>query len=398
MRVASSRKILWMVLFLALVLRVGFGLTREGLTASSDERNWDGMARAFLLSGLLHPDGGTYRPPLYALMLAGVYEVGGHNPDLVRLVQAVLGTVTCIFLYGIGRRIGGEATGLVAAGWGAVYPFFVFFSGVLMAETLLVFLTTAALCQALRLISFPTVWNAGLLGVVLGLGVLCKPVLLPWAILLLWGQWRLADQEMRSKRIHLVVALAAIGLVVAPWTVRNALVTGHFVPVSSNFGMNLMIGNGPGATGRYQDEMDYLDVFHRMTASEEDAVEKDQLMARKAMGWIAGDPLRFLGLVIKKLAWFWAPVVPDESFFRNVVAFFSSGPLLVLGLWGVLRLRGRPEAWAVGTLALSLVVVHAFFFAHTRFRLPLDAALMAPAALWIVQAWNRKMGRRGVPE
>ena len=47
----STHRTLWILL--ALVLRVGSGLACEGLTASSDERNRDGMARAFWLSGLV---------------------------------------------------------------------------------------------------------------------------------------------------------------------------------------------------------------------------------------------------------------------------------------------------------------------------------------------------------
>ena len=56
----TRRWMLWMVLVVALALRTLFGLNSAGLEASVDERSWDGMARAFWLSGLLHPDGGIY--------------------------------------------------------------------------------------------------------------------------------------------------------------------------------------------------------------------------------------------------------------------------------------------------------------------------------------------------
>src|SRR5262249_55511254 len=40
-------------------------------------------------------------------------------------------------------------------------------------------------------------------------------------------------------------------LVVLPWTIRNALVFQHFIFVSTNGGINLLIGNNPHATGAY---------------------------------------------------------------------------------------------------------------------------------------------------
>ena len=59
------RRRLLLILLVALVVRLGFALTRDGLTDASDEVHWDGAARAYWLSGLLHTDGGTYRPPLF---------------------------------------------------------------------------------------------------------------------------------------------------------------------------------------------------------------------------------------------------------------------------------------------------------------------------------------------
>lgn len=387
---------LWALLALALVLRTGFGLTREGLLDSSDERHWDGMARAVLLLGLRHPDVGAYRPPLYPLMIAGIYRVVGNRPAAVRLWQALLGTATCALLFGIGRRMGGEGVGLVAAGLGAAYPLFVFFSGVLMAETLLVFLTTAALLLALRFEARPSARNAAALGAVLGLGVLCKPVLLPWAAFLAGGWWLRCGLGRGQRAVRVGALAGAVALVVAPWAVRNAAVTGHFVPISLNLGMNLMIGNEPGAVGVYRDEADYLGMFDRLTASAEGPVAKDRLAARTALGWIAEAPGRFAGLAFRKLVVFWRPLVPEEPAFRNLVALFSCGPILALGLRGTFRLRGRWEAWVVGTLALSLSLVHAVFFSHIRFRLPVDAALMGPAAVMVVRWWDGRKDRRTV--
>ena len=393
---ARRRRLLFAALALALALRAGFGLTRGDLTASSDERSWNGVALAFQIDGLLHPEVGSFRPPLYPLLVAAIYSVHGHTPAAVRLWQAVLGTATCALLYAVGCRVGGQRVGLIAAGLAAAYPLFVFFSAVLMVESLLILLTVAALLLALRFEASPSPRNAAALGAALGLGALCKPVVLAWVPFLLWGWWRRSALARPARSGRLATALGAIAVVIAPWAVRNAVVQGYFVPVCSNLGTNLVIGNEPGADGGYRSGRDYLGMVEEIAGPEEHPVARDRLAAREALRWIAADPVRSGWLAGRKLLLFWSPVQLDESRWRNLIALLSSGPLLVAGLWGTWRLRGRPEAWVIGTLALSLSLVHAVFFSHIRFRLPVDAALMVPASLLLQQAWCR--WRRGAGE
>lgn len=390
-----GRRFLWVFMGLALVLRIGFGLTLSGLTASSDEVHWDGMARSFWLSGVLHPDVGTYRPPLYPLMLSGIYRMTGYAPIAARIWQALIGTATCVVLYKIGQRIGGERVGVTSAVLGSIYPLFIFFSGVLMAETLLVFLTVSVLLLVLRFESVPTVGRAGALGAVLGLSALCKPILLPWVALFLLPWWCSCRLGKGRRFIVMLVAVGSIALMIAPWTLRNALVTGYFVPISSNVGINLIIGNEPGSIGVYQDRVDYLEMFDDLTYFEENPVVKDRLAVLIALNWIFKSPIHFLRLGGKKFLQFWSPLARTESLLRNLTALFSSGPLIIIGGFGVWKLRNRPEGWVVASMLVSLSLIHTIFFVHTRFRLPADAMLIGPAAYVMVMWWKRIKGKSG---
>jgi len=372
-----------------LALRLGFGLTLEGLGAASDEALWDGLAEAFGRLGILHPDPGTYRPPLYPLMLSGVYQVAGRSPAAARVWQAVLGGATCVLVYGVGRRLGNRSTGALASWLVALYPLFIYFTGVLLAETLLVFLVAGALLLALWHADNSSPGRSAALGVVLGLGALCKPVVLAWVPPLLWGlDWK------PGRRLSGLVVLGALALTVAPWTLRNLAVTGRVVPISSNLGMNLLIGMEPDADGVYHNERDYV-AMHRSLTKAEDPVVQDRHAALRAVGWMADSPLRTLWLSVRKIALLWSPYLPGESAFRSIVSVLSCGPVLCLGLWGLVQLRGRPEAWAIGSLVVSLSLVHALFFAHARFRLPIDVALMGPAAWTLAAGWGRWV--RGTP-
>ncbi len=385
-----SRGPLLAILILALVLRAGFGLTRCDLSASTDERHWDSLARSFWLAGLLHPDGKPYRPPLYPLLLAGVYQLHGHDAAAARLWQALLGTATCALLYGCGRRLGGTQTGLVAAALAALYPLFIFFTGALMSETLLVFLITAVLWATLRWGEAPRPAGAALIGLLLGLGALCKAVVLAWAPLLLWDAWRRCKRSGHPGALHTGLIAAAAVLVIAPWTWRNALLEGRFIPVSSNIGINLFIGHEPEATGLYREGTDYRALFAEFTAAAAHPFDKELLGTRLVLQGCLADPLRCLGLALLKTAHFWNPMAVGESPLRQAVSLLSCGPVLILGLWGLSRLAGQPAFWLIASLALSMTAIHALFFAHIRFRLPLDAAFMLPAAQVLVGWWRAR--------
>ena len=200
-REMSHRQCLWSLLTFALLLRVGFGLTQSDLTNASDEVHWDRLGQAYVALGILHPDTGMYRPPLYGLFLAGMYRTFGHNLLLVRIVQAIMGTITCYLIYVLGCKMGEVVVGLIAAGLFAIYPLFVFFSGVLMAETLLILLTTISFVSCIQFWQKSTVTMAMVFGGIVGLSALCKPVLLPWLPPVLFFWWRKFAPDTCTKNI-----------------------------------------------------------------------------------------------------------------------------------------------------------------------------------------------------
>lgn len=387
-----TSRALGIVLVVAFSLRLGVGLSRSGLETSADEAHWVRLAQHFTELGPLHPDTGTYRPPLYPLFLAFVFDAIGTDLEVVRVLQGLLSTITCGLLFLIGRRVDGDRVGLIAAVLGGVYPLLVFFAGVLMVETLLILLAVLSLYLILEFQCAPSFGRAVALGVSLGLGALCKPVMLAWAVLLVGGLLvrRGVDGAGRGASARDAAAMiVALCLVIAPWTMRNYAVTGHLVPISSNAGMNLLIGHEPDARGVYRDGADYVGLLHRITGTQPDAVSRERAVLGEVISWMAAAPGRTLALGLRKLVFFWSPIVAGESPLRNLVAVLSYLPVVGLGAFGTWQLRRHPVAWPLAALALSLSIVHALFFAHIRFRLPVDAALMVPAAWSINHLYSK---------
>lgn len=377
------------ILLLALVLRVAAALAFDGRTVSSDEVHWQRMAEYFWRDGLLSAEAGFFRPPLYPLAMSLIYDVFGNEPLAVRLLQAALSAATCLVPYALARSACGPAAGLYAALLTACYPLFIFFSGVLMAETLLLGCVAAALWQVQRLLAQPSVARAVGLGMVLGLGALCKPVILAWAPFLAAILWAKVALPPLSKLGHLAVLAAALVASIAPWTLRNFHVSGGVVPVSTNAGINLLVGHEENATGRYRDGADYWRMMEEASNFEADPVRRDAVVAERMFAQIAADPLRALRLAAKKAVLLWSPLLPDASPLHFFAALLTGGCLLVLGALGLWQLRGDALAWSAVSLAIALTCVHALFFAHMRFRLPIDLAFVAPAACWMALRLQR---------
>jgi hypothetical protein len=99
-------------------------------------------------------------------------------------------------------------------------------------------------------------WVA-IVGVVLGLGALCRPVCLVFVPVAAgyagWsgrGRWRWGSAA---------ILLGVVCLTVAPWTIRNAMAYHHFLPISTGLGLHLWRGNDDVSRGDADDRFLFPD-------------------------------------------------------------------------------------------------------------------------------------------
>ena len=160
-------------------------------------------------------------PPLYPALLSIVSWLGGTSVMWHRAFGLLCGATSIALMGVLGRRVGGEKLGLVAAGVCAAYPLMVVVDGALMSETAYTPLVILVLLAAFARRSLE-------LGAAIGLAALCRSEALLLLPVLAWPLlWRSGITR---------VALATLGcvLVIAPWTIRNAIALDHLVPISTN--------------------------------------------------------------------------------------------------------------------------------------------------------------------
>jgi hypothetical protein len=115
--------------------------------------------------------------------------------------------------------------------------------------TLNTFLLALVVLMAARVRQKTTLGRAALAGLVLGLAVLTRQILVGVLPILLVWLWLNAPPK-RMQVIKAGATVAAVALItVLPWTVRNYVVHGRVVLISTHGGMTFWNGNNPFTTG-----------------------------------------------------------------------------------------------------------------------------------------------------
>jgi 4-amino-4-deoxy-L-arabinose transferase-like glycosyltransferase len=179
--------------------------------------------------------------PLYYLFLAGAMAVFGPHLLPIQLLQIALDVVAAVLTGLLGRRLAGPR----GAWAGAAYA--VNFHAIEQCTTTLTENVSNVLLLAGIVMLLEEArdrrrgWMAAAGGVLMGLSALARAV--ATAFVPLAGLWRWSLGRDRPALVRAIVICAAAAAAVVPWTIRNAIVTGDFIPVETNGIYNLYDDN-----------------------------------------------------------------------------------------------------------------------------------------------------------
>ncbi|MDA0948971.1 MAG: glycosyltransferase family 39 protein, partial [Planctomycetota bacterium] len=345
-----------------------------------------------------------FRLPLYPFFLSLVARVLGDGLLGWRLAQALLGAATILGTYALGRRAFGEGRGLAAALVMATAWLPVHFDTELLIPALFLPLVTWALWATLGLLQAPERSRGALLAGVLWAGAtLARPTALVFtAALLLFGVRR-GGAERRA----LLLLLLVWGGLLVPVGLRNRIVGGEWVPLATQAGVNLWIGNNPQSDGSAAivpgTRAGWWEGFHdgRALARSEagtdlTAAEVSAHYQGKALAWALDEPAAFL----RHLAWkarlalanaelgnnlepSWFALAHDPWLLEGWVPFAVLHALALVGAVACIRQLRRGRAlWRTPLLLFPWTYLAGVvaFFVCARFRLPVWPALAVLAA------------------
>jgi len=387
------------VLFLLFVIALSIRIIVVSLLPQDapDTYRYDSIAVNLLSGGGFSTDGVNPRSdtaPLYPLMLALNYLLFGHNLLVVRILQAIIDSITCLLLYAIGIELSNKRMiGILSVTLACFSPTLIGSTSFVLTETLNGFLITAAVLLLMKAVK----GNNGLYflsGILLGISTLCRPTTLLFPIFLFASlvlSPKKAFQKVGITKKYIILSIIifsfAMGITIIPWTVRNYFAFGRFLPVASGSGANLWIGSYLPWDGdyNYKDLSAKLKIEYGLSQ-----IDADKRFKEEAIKNIKGHPFRYAVLCVKKLFRFWFGVPGSKEVLKDlilikfllyaiqsIVVFF-----FVLGIWFLIKDWDIVKAVPV-TMIFYFTIMHSLLFAIPRYRIPIDPLILTIASIGI---------------
>lgn len=385
-----------------------------------DSEKYSNMARALAAGkGMSQELFWFWQPFFYPFFLSVVYRFGNSSILCAKVIQALLGSFTCLLTYWLGKKVFNPAAGLIAALIVVFYGPLIFFESELLASGWASFWSLVLVLLFLETSSKKKLWSCLLLGICGALAIVTRPTFLPffaagvvWLVIVFYRNVR--NWRQVGKRTGAI--LTGLLLIAIPIAALNCRVTGHFGILPASGGINFYIGNNPdyaetiGARpGSGWEEITTLPAKNGVLG---DIWEEQKFYNREVAEYISKEPSSFVkGLVHKSIHFLSARELP-----RNVDVYlftkwsklldllvwkvgqfgFPFGvllPLAVLGLISCWKKLPWPLLLFVILYPLSIILV----FVSARYRvvvIPSMAVMASAGLLNIIEAMRGPHWRR----
>jgi hypothetical protein len=264
----------------------------------------------------------------------------------------------------------------------------------------------AGILLALMLAAFLKRWsreqNSSVRSLLLGLGIGASFHVQPPILLVFLGYFAFEIGWRRINRKFVVSGMLALGVVLAcvPWAWRNYSAFHEIFFVRSNLGLELRMGNHPGAAATYA-QMDREGHSYKhprllpaeaLKVKELGEVEYMRQALEEALSWMKEHPMDFLKLTFLRFVHFWF-IPPSRSPAATFLA--ASTILAVLGARRIFPGLSLPQRIAILTPLITYPLIYYLVPYMPRYRTPIDWMIFMLAS---VEVWHwldpRKKGLR----
>lgn len=331
-----------------------------------------------------------FQPPLYPYFLAAVYRVFSVSLLAPRIIQAILGALSCGLIFLIARKFFSLQVAVLSGFAAALYRSFIFFDGELLTVSLGTFLGLLGLYASVLALSEEYVDSRKKYGLIIGGGLSFGLFAITIPNILLFGGFLagyiLLRKSLRNRKLLLTCFLAGFLLPIAVTTTRNYKVSGQFVLISHNGGLNFYLGNNLRSeeTTKVRPGRKWLEITHMpaLETGRQDMTEteKSRHFFKKSFSYIFSHPFHYTSAQGKKTIRFFNKVeIPRNADFYylksfsvvlsyDCVTYLLVCPLALLGFYMLFKERRRLIILYAYFLLYFLSVLG--FFVTGRYRIP----------------------------
>ncbi|NNN20818.1 MAG: hypothetical protein HKL80_02285 [Acidimicrobiales bacterium] len=355
----------------------------------------------------------AHHPPLLCIILAAGDLLTLQSFGTQLLILCFFGAATVTLCSILGRMLGGERVGVLAALIATIYPGMWIYDGQLLAEQLAQFTVALLLIQLVLFWRNRSMKNAILTGVFVALAALTRAELLMFILAPFLLAVFSMKQDSIKKKVRVVgIATAATVLVLSPWVIRNLVVFQYPEIIATDLGATVEaancaasydgtaqgyeVWNCVGLSIQWHDES-YYDHVHLVAGLNYIDAHKGQaaIMAAARVG-------RLLYLFKPhQQATFILNFIDGWPQFADTALWYSSYPVEILGIVGLIILKKKRIPISPYILTFVIVLTATIIaFGDIRFRAVGEVPLTVLAAValdWFIKAGVGKFKRIATP-
>jgi len=381
-----------------------------------DAASYDRMARTIAEGDWLGKKV-FYQAPLYPYFLALLYKLFGHNLNLVRFIQLVLGAFNCVLITWITRKTFDFRAERWSAFFSLSYGIFVFYEGAIGKDGLSILFSDTLLFGLILSLERPAWYRWLLSGMALGGAILTRGnLLLLLPLFLIWSLFSLKRLSYSLKRVfgYTLMFVTGTALIILPVTIRNYVVGNDFVLTTSQGGQNFYIGNNPRANGFFEnpknirlhpmyEESDFkAEALRRTGRKDMKPSEISSFWFKEGVRFIRNNPKRSLNLLLRKTIMFWNHFeIPDNYNYYYTKSkasvlrflFLDFGIIAPLGILGLFLAPKSNRTILLLIFILGYMLSIVPFHMASRYRLPIVPVLIVFSAYtitWWIDTFRRR--------
>lgn len=338
---SKEDKSLFGVIFIALCLRILWAIVVPVIPVS------DGHAYDILALNLANGYGYGFRSHLGELGLpswpVGVsfiysifYRLFGHTYTPIVIFNLFLAGVTIAMAMHLAAKWFGQQVALLTGLLLALWPGQIQFTTVLASE-----LIVNALVLLAMVIWFkdqtPSWSRSCLMAIVFAIASYVRVTSLLIPLLLLFFRWVDTHKVVNTLKEGLLI-YAVMALLIAPWSIRNTLISGQFVLLSTNGGLNLWLGNNPDPSSK----------GFPAPVKQMNPAQRDNYLKKIAIAYIKEEPLLFIKRMMSKVY---------NTYNRETIGVHwnMEGLILHYGTQSLLPLKIVSQVFWLSVLGLAII-------------------------------------------
>ncbi len=355
--------------------------------------------------------------PGYPLLLAALFRLPGDDIAAARVVNVLAGLALIAGVYYLSSKLWNKTAGLFAAAAIAFFPSNIYFSSLLLSESVFTAAAVLLLCLAAAwtLDEETPRWRV----FVLGLGAGCVGMLRPegaFIVFAIIATWVAVHRSWKKAGMYAGLLLLGMAILYAPWTIRNAVQLDAPVIGTTGLGQVLIQGHNPDAGGRpdLYAVTQLWDKYRDVPFPERELRINNEGISESIDYAVHHIPREF-SLIPHRLAWFfrgddtvvfWLQNAPPdharpfssawEGRLESIanVYYYAVLAIMVLGLPFWLSRADRRHTIIWGPFAVYVAMWAFFFVGEARYHFPLLPIFCILAGIGLAAAIERVTSAR----